>query len=131
MSPRAKEVKQSVFLQASPAKDQLIAVYRELQKIPRTMVARRQLGVIISNLNTWQQRYMPEASIPTWETMEFDAGLDQADKNRFPYTRAEIDLMLKKYREVGYLGMDSEEKKILAWYDEHYVSGPENGNGKH
>lgn len=102
-----KKEKQSVFEKTLPIKADLVKILHELEVIPRTTVAARQLSVIISHLEIWQKRYMPEPEEVIYQGHQ-------------AYSRVKVDSVLAKYREQGYFALDQEEKKVIEWFDEKY-----------
>lgn len=107
--PAALQDKARVIQEVEPIVELLADVKRELETLPRSAVATRQLGVIICKLVAWRETYEPRVG----NTEQND------DINEVPQ-RDEIDRVLKAYRRNGYFGLTDREKYVLEFFDRHY-----------
>lgn len=100
--------KARVIQQVEPVVELLHEIRAELDDLPRSAVATRQLSVIICKLVAWRETYEPKA------------GLDKEEEISAVPDRDEIDRTLKAYRRGGFFNLTDREKHVLQFFDQHY-----------
>lgn len=100
--------KARIIKEVEPVAELLEDIKAQLDELPRSSVATRQLAVIICKLRTWQETYEPRT------------GSEQKEELGEVPPREEIDRVLKAYRRNGYFGLTDREKYVLEFFDRHY-----------
>jgi hypothetical protein len=106
--PQTLIEKARIIREVEPIVDMLNELKQQLDQLPRTAVATRQLGVIICKLVAWRETYEPRA------------GAEQSEVVSAVPDRDEIDHTLKAYRRNGYFGLTDREKYVIDFFDKNY-----------